>query len=60
MAETEGKEIQIDLPPSPVADDQEAVGPPWPSSADSSFLILPGKGNAKGEVAPGPDGPRNP
>eukprot|EP00973_Karenia_brevis_P008436 1141109-Karenia_brevis.AAC.1 len=60
MAETEEEEIQMDLPPSPVAEDQEALGPPWPSSADSSFLFLPGKGNAKEGTAPGPDGPQNP
>eukprot|EP00973_Karenia_brevis_P037394 5156028-Karenia_brevis.AAC.1 len=59
MEEERVEEIQMDLPPSPVAD-QEEVGPPWPTSVDSSFLVLPGKGNSTEVEAPGPSGPQNP
>eukprot|EP00973_Karenia_brevis_P058209 8103442-Karenia_brevis.AAC.1 len=46
MEDSEGEEIQMDLPPSPI-EEQEGVGPPWPSSVDNSFLVLPGKGNVQ-------------
>eukprot|EP00973_Karenia_brevis_P087996 12205468-Karenia_brevis.AAC.1 len=56
------EEIHMDLPPSPVEREEgsDAVGPPWPTSVDSSFLVLPSKGNGKEGKAPGPSGPQNP
>eukprot|EP00973_Karenia_brevis_P016627 2277326-Karenia_brevis.AAC.1 len=57
--EEEGEEIQMDLPPSPVGS-PGGLGPPWPTSVDSSFFVLPGKGNSSNVEAPGPSEPQNP
>eukprot|EP00973_Karenia_brevis_P041470 5737737-Karenia_brevis.AAC.1 len=57
MEENVVEEIQMDLPPSPIPSVKDDPGPPWPSGDEDSFLVLPGKGNAKSS---GPDGPQNP
>eukprot|EP00973_Karenia_brevis_P058846 8194303-Karenia_brevis.AAC.1 len=38
----------------------DVLGHPWPSSTDTSFLVLPGKGNSSQDEVPGPDGPQYP
>eukprot|EP00973_Karenia_brevis_P025636 3537170-Karenia_brevis.AAC.1 len=58
MEESSGG-ILGDLPPSPESI-PDVLGPPWPASTDSSFLVLPGKGNSSDVEAPGPSGPQDP